>query len=321
MSSQKIIIFVLIITCVISSCSSESPTITETGNGKVFIQSNVQNGEIFLDGSFSGKFTPDTLELLAVKHLIKVRKQNYFSEEKEISILKNKLINEDFILNKNNLTKFMILEAFTNSFCDTCDVEKLFSKFQLENTNKIFVINYPSDYPFKNDVFYFAFFESVTNRKSYYNISQNPLFVINGIVTNEISEIIESETNKKPKIAITVMDSLVDGNGMLIDIFVDVYDLDEIDFNNLILRNAVIENEIIFSDLSSENSDKKIQFLLRKFSPDYKGISLSSISEKGRAKFAELTLVDPRWNKENLYVISFIQNELTKEVLQVGISK
>lgn len=98
MSSQKIIIFVLIITCVISSCSSESPTITETGNGKVFIQSNVQNGEIFLDGSFSGKFTPDTLELLAVKHLIKVRKQNYFSEEKEISILKNKLINEDFIL-------------------------------------------------------------------------------------------------------------------------------------------------------------------------------------------------------------------------------
>ncbi|MFZ1289494.1 MAG: hypothetical protein WAR79_05370 [Melioribacteraceae bacterium] len=312
---MKKIIFALSI-FVFISCNSDSPTITETGYGKLFVQSNVEKGEIFIDNEFSGKFTQDTLELFAVKYLIKVRKENYFSEEKEVSIKKNFLKTEEFILRENNLTKNILIETFANSFCDSCENSNLFSNILLVNPERIFIVNYPTDYPNINDVFYFDFYESVTNRIDYYNILNFPSLIVDGIISSEFEEVIENEINKKTNFEILVHDSLVDGNGITADIFVDVYDLDGNDFNSLMLRNALIEKEI-----NTTVSDRKVHYILRKFIPNYEGISLSSITKKGRSKFAEFTLVDPRWEKENLYVISFIQNELTKEVMQVGVSK
>ena len=82
----------LLIAAIFISCESESPTISETGYGKLVVTSNVPQGEIFVGEEFSGLYTPDTLEFLAVKHKIKVRKERYFSEEREISVPKNELI-------------------------------------------------------------------------------------------------------------------------------------------------------------------------------------------------------------------------------------
>ncbi|MBK8945259.1 MAG: PEGA domain-containing protein [Ignavibacteriae bacterium] len=309
-------IFLLILIFVFNTCRSKLPIESDPGYGKIFIQSNIDSSEIFLEGTFSGKFTPDTLEILAVTYRIKVAKENYFSEEKEITINKNKLVESNFNLNENNLIKNVFVELFSYSYCDTCDVSKIIQNINHGNDEKIFIINYASDYPNYDEVFYYDFWNGMIARGDYYDILQIPAIFVNGSRSYNLQNEITREFKKNINFTISVYDSLVDGNGMNINIFIDVSDLHGIDFNSLVLRNALVEKEV-----DVNNSNKKVQYILRKFIPDFNGKSLSSISARGRAKFAEFTLVDPHWNKENLYVISFVQNELTKEVLQVGSSK
>ena len=310
---KKIILLLFIV--FFYSCRSELPSETTTGNGRILVKSNIDRSEIYIDGTFTGKFTPDTLELLAVTYRIKVAKKKYFSEERDVPINKNKLITEEFTLEENKLIKNVFIELFSYSFCDTCDIEKTITKINPLKDNRIIIINYPADYPNYDEIFYYDFWNGMIARGDYYDILNIPAVTADGKLSYDFNNDIKTELNKNTNLEIEVRDSLVQGNGMHINVFVDVFDMHATDFNSLVLRNALIEKEV-----TADTSLPTAKYVLRKFIPDFNGKSLSSISERGRAKFAEFTLVDPHWNKENLYIISFVQNELTKEVLQVGSS-
>lgn len=314
----KFISKIILLPIILISCKSENPVTTETGYGKIVINANVDRGEIYVDEKFTGKFTPDTLKLFAVKHLIKVRKDGYFSVQKEIAIKKDEVISEIFILTKNHLSKNVLLETFTNSGCDSCKItNELFSDLIDKYPQKLFILNYPTRYPKQNDPMNLEVMEDVNKRLEYYNFFDVPQYVIDGNKNSSFETTIDAQLNKLTKLEITVMDSLISGDGLTIDVFLDVYDLDGIEFSSLVLRIALIENSIIFETPPGTNGQKEFNYILRGMIPDYKGISLAGIDKFGRAKFAEFKLLNPRWKKENLNVIAFVQNELTKEVLQV----
>ncbi len=319
---KQLSILIIISILTFYSCKTENPVVTETGYGKIIILSNVENGEIFVDGEFTKKYSTDTLELLAVKHLIKVRKNGYFSEEREISIRKDETIVENFILVNNNLDKIVLLEAFTNSGCDSCNsTNEIFQWLIDKYPQKLFIINYPTFYPNPNDPMNLEVREDVNQRMAYYNILYIPSFAIDGTKIHSFDSFVDEQLKSETKLEITVIDSLIQGDGITIDVFIDVYDLDGIDFSNLVLRIALIEKNINYETPPGTNGQKEFNYILRGMIPDYKGISLSGITKLGRAKFAEYKLLNPRWEKDQLSVIAFVQNELTKEVLQVGASK
>lgn len=310
---KNILLINIILLIFLNSCEKENPSISETGNGKVLITSNVEKGEIYIDDEFTGLYTPDTLVLLAVKHKIKVRKSSYFSEEREISFKKNDLKTEYFELIKNNLQKNTIIENFTDYDCISC-----YSNPQFDNLKKIYgeqiqIINYPL-LDINSDSF--ARIKQFADlRLEFYNIIEFPKFILDG----EASENLISDFNtillEEPKFEIIISDTIAQGGILVLSIFLDVYDLDGLDFENLALFNLITENKV---NLSFSEGEAEVNYLLRSFCSNPNGISLASISKKGRARFSVSEILNPTWKNEELKIISFVQNKNSKEILQTG---
>lgn len=295
---------ILIFAAFLFSCESETPTISETGYGKLVVTSNVENGQIYVGGEFTGLFTPDTLELLAVKHKIKVRKEGYFSEEREVSVPKNEVIIENFILDSNKIIKNILIEFFSDKTEIIPD--------NLPNDNRSIIINYPFDMDQENS-FSYTDEKHKKDRENYYGFFELPTTAIDGIVGNEPNLIYDERLIKVTNLDIVLQDTLTQGGMMVINAFVDVYDLDGLDFTNLILRIALVENEVFIEVGSAQQFYNSV---FRSFAPGHDGLSLKGISKKGRARFVTEIFLYPRWKKENLSIIGFIQNDNTKEIMQ-----
>lgn len=301
------------------SCKDENPTITETGNGRIVVESNVEKGEIFFDDMFSGLYTPDTLELLAVNHTIKVRKKGYFSQERKISFKKNEIRNEYFELNENNIKKNILIENFFYADCDTCNNEiKSLDMLKDDYGERLQIVNYPYYLNNPDEKLYNDVQSEVDNRLGFYNIVEINNPYIDGIYSNNFEDDIKNRLSKESKMTITISDTITQTGVFVLSIFLDVYDLDGIDFNNLALISTIIENDVI---ILKEENQSKADFVLRSMFSNPEGISLNGITKIGRARFAISDFLLPNWKKEDLIILVFVQNRNSKEVLQVGTIK
>ena len=306
---KKYISVFIVFAFLFSSCEDENPSITETGNGKAIIKSNVEAGEIFVAGEFTGLYTPDTLELLAVNHLIKVRKNGYFSEERKISIKKNSLIIEHFELTRNNLQKNILIENFIPSDCNSCYSNLQFDQLKNSYGEQIQIVNYLQE----NDNSFTNIQQFIDLRLQLYNVLETPQFVVDGSISENLIMDVEERLLSEPKFKISIADTIAQGGVLVLSIFLDVYDLDGLEFEHLFLYNVITEDKV---NTSAEGNEAN--YLLRSDFSNQTGISLSGISEKGRARFAVSEILNPTWKKENLTVISFVQNNHNKEILQFG---
>lgn len=306
---KKYISVFIVFAFLFSSCEDENPSITETGNGKAIIKSNVEAGEIFVAGEFTGLYTPDTLELLAVNHLIKVRKNGYFSEERKISIKKNSLIIEHFELTRNNLQKNILIENFIPPNCDSCYGNLQFDQLKNSYGEQIQIVNYLQE----NDNSFTNIQQFIDLRLQLYNVLETPQFVVDGSISENLIMDVEERLLSEPKFKISIADTIAQGGVLVLSIFLDVYDLDGLEFEHLFLFNVITEDKV-----NTSADGNEVNNLLRSDFSNQTGISLSGISEKGRARFAVSEILNPTWKKENLTVISFVQNNHNKEILQFG---
>jgi hypothetical protein len=313
---KKILLLNIILLISLNSCEKENPSISETGNGKVLITSNVEKGEIFVANEFTGLYTPDTLELLAVKHKVKVRKAKYFSEEREISFKKDELTIEYFDLNENNLKKNILIENFTDYDCTSCFSNPQFDELKKIYGEQIQIINYPV--VDGNSDLFADIKQFVDLRQELYNILFLPHLFLDGKTSENVFNDFDKRLLEEPKFEITIGDTIAQGGILVLSVFLDVYDLDGIEFEHLVLYNLITENKVNISALGT-NAD--VDYLVRGFFNNPNGISLAGISEKGRARFAVSGILNPFWKKEDLTIISFVQNNYNKEIYQVGTTK
>lgn len=319
MMKQIINCVIIILVILLISCKEEPPTITETGNGKIVVESNVERGEIFLEGISTGLFTPDTLELLAVTYSIKVRKKGYFSQERKISFKKNEIRTEYFELYENNIKKNVLIENFFYADCDTCNIEvKLLNQLKDDYGEQLQIVNYPYFIENPNEKLYDDVRSEVDNRLNFYNIVDINNPHIDGIFSNNFEDDIKNRLSKESKMTITISDTITQTGVFVLSIFIDVYDLDGLDFNNLALISAIIENDVV---IFREDIQSKADFVLRTMFYNPEGISLNGITKIGRARFAISDFLLPNWKKKDLMILVFVQNLNTKEVLQVGSKK
>lgn len=311
---KKLLLLYIIFILSVISCDKENPSISETGIGKVLITSNVEKGQIFVADEFTGLYTPDTLELLAVKHIIKVRKNGYFSEERKISFIKNSLTVEYFELSKNNLQKKILIESFIASDFDSLYSNLQFDQLKNSYGERIQIVNYLPE----NDNSFTNIQQFIDLRLQLYNVLEIPKFVVDGSISDNLVMDVEERLLFEPKFKISIADTIAQGGVLVLSIFLDVYDLDGLEFENLALFNLITENKV---NLSFSESEAEVNYLLRSYLNNPNGISLSGISEKGRARFAVSEILNPTWIKENLTVISFVQNNHNKGIYQVGITK
>jgi len=322
-------LLILGLTSLLVSCKTNPPTSSQqpiSQFGRVFITANIDSARIYLDGSFTNKFTPDTLVVSKGDHSIEVVKEN--------------------------TPRVVLLEDFANVSCDPCVLSNRIIESLSNFTygrSKLVVVKFPTNFPSSSDPFYLANPTDCSARRTYYNILFAPTTIIDGIDrpistdSIDVMEAVDAKLLNSPRFEVVVTDS-ISGGIYLINIYVNSVDkffpeekdfsiapnefksLDftiemdtsSIDFSDLVLHTVVTETDIEFSTPPGSNGETKFYDVMRKMLPSNAGESLGSIAQTGEGSFQRQVVIDPSWDQTHLNTVVYIQNLDTKEVFQAG---
>lgn len=311
-------------------CNTNPPDVLSiplVDTGKIFVTSNVDSALIFVDDIFSGNYSPDTLDISAGEHSIRLEKENYISKSEFITVIKNEIVSIDFELEFAAVNKIVLLEDFANVSCNPCVISNkiIYSLTHYNNALKVIAIKYPTNFPSPNDPFYLANTIDCNARMSYYNIFSAPTTVIDGIEkpistdSNDVKQKISNRMMQAAQFRLTVTDTLI-GSSYSVKIKVDLLDNSNIDFNNLVIQTVVIEESIEFANPPGSNGETIFYDVMRAMLPSNQGESITDIEATGSKQLTRQIMLDSQWQFEKIKAVVFIQDKITKEVYQVEIS-
>jgi hypothetical protein len=303
------------------------PSIPLVDTGKVIVTSNVDSALIFVDDIFTGKVSPDTLEVLAGEHSIRLEKENYISKTETVTAVKNEIVIINIDMEFVTVNKIVLLEDFANVSCNPCVTSNkiIYSLTHYNNGLKVIAIKYPTNFPSPNDPFYLANSTDCNARMSYYNIFSAPTTVIDGIEkpistdSNDVKQKISNRMMQEAQFRLTVTDTLI-GSSYSIQIKVDLLDNSNIDFNSLVIQTVVIEESIEFANPPGSNGETIFYDVMRAMLPSNQGELMTDLETTGSKEFTRQIMLNSQWQYEKIKTVVFIQDKNSKEVYQVEVS-
>ena len=320
-------ILILLLSILIISCQTNPPTTPINPvieYGKIKVASNAAGAMIFLNGSSTGKITPDTLTAEVGINQIKLVKTDFDTLIVNVNVEKNKTteINENLFA----ANKIVLIEDFANVSCVPCVTSNKIIEHLVNDkfgTSKLVAIKYPTNFPSPVDPFFLANGPDCNARMGYYNILFAPTTIVNGNLrptstdSNDVKDKIYSEFTKVPKFIVDVTGG-INGSDYTINISVNVLDISNIDFSKLVLHTVVTETDIQFATPPGSNGETKFYDVMRKMLPTNQGESLTNISQTGMYNFQRQLALNSTWIQSNINTVVFIQNKDTKEIYQAG---
>ena len=230
-------------------------------------------------------------------------------------------VNFNFVPQSRIINKVVLLEDFANVSCQPCVGSNLFIKSltrEVYGPEKLVAVKYHTFFPGPNDPLYTANKPLYDSKISFYNVFFAPTTIIDGLErpdTSALRQKIDTRLTTAPPFEIIVTDTFISGS-YYIDVRVN--SLSTIDLTNLMLEAAVIEEEIEFDNAPGSNGETKFYDVARKILPQIDGLSLADVQQSGsNIMDIEDDLLES-WQTNKLNVVVFIQNKLSKEVLQAG---
>ena len=319
------ITFIILATILMFSCETNPPNALEPTEeyGKVFVSSNVDSAEIFIDDLPSGYFTPDTLKLKVGIHNILLVKDGYSSSSEDIEVEINSIKNIVIPLVEQVAQKVVLLEDFSNVSCGPCvESNKIIKLLKHSYTDsKLVVVKYAASYPSPVDPMYLANTTDSDLRMSYYSVFFTPTVIVDGVDkpiasdSNSIKEQIDENLLESPKFEIFATKSIV---GDTIKVFgtLKLLDQTELDFSNLILHSVVIESIIEYPSPPGSNGETEFADVMRKMLPNNQGYSITEIENNNELSFNFESEINGIWMKDKLEVVLFVQDSSSKKIYQ-----
>ncbi len=307
-----------------SLISLDIPLVSVTETGRIFINSNADGAQIFVDQVNSGKVTPDTIVAAPGIHQIELQRAFYNSSTQQVEVFKDSLVTLNMFLQEKIPGNVVLIEDFANVSCVPCVISNKILESLTNVTyghSKLVAIKYPTNFPSPNDPFYLANTVDCNSRISYYNIFFAPTTVIDGIErpisTDSLSVMaaVDQRLTKELRFRMDVSSSAV-GAEYFITVTVKVLNGAGIDFSNSVLQTVVTETDFDFATPPGSNGETKFYDVMRVMLPSNAGQSLSGMSQTEEVVFQSQTSINPNWVINNLHVVAFIQNTNTKEVYQ-----
>ena len=296
--------------------------LTETG--RVYINSNIEGAQIFIDLVNSGKVTPDTIVTTPGIHQISLERAFFVSSTREVEVFKDSLINLDIVLEEIPPTNVVLLEDFANVSCNPCVISNKIIETLTNETygrNKLVAVKFPTNFPAPNDLFYLAAKEICDARISYYNVFFAPTTVIDGILkpistdSNSVKSAVDQRLLKELRFRMDVSDNVI-GTDYFTTITIKVINAAGLDFSNVVLHTVITETDIEFSTPPGSNGETIFHDVTRTMLPSSAGESLSGVSLTDEVVFQRQTNINPIWVTNRLNTVAYIQNVVTKEVYQ-----
>lgn len=315
------------VTIVPDSLINLNVTMTETSQaGRVFVNSNADGAQIFLDQVNTGKVTPDTIFASPGQHEIELKRAFYQTTTQQVELFVDSLVTLDVFLQEIPPSNVVLIEDFANVSCDPCVISNKIIESLTNVTyghSKLVAIKYPTNFPSPNDPFYLANTADCNSRISYYSVFFAPTTVVDGIerpVSTDSLEVIASVDSRLTKPLQFRMDvsSNIVGSLYLITVTIQVLNGAGIDFSNTVLHTVVTETDIEFATPPGSNGETEFYDVMRVMLPSNSGQSLSGISQTEEVVFQYQTDINSNWVVDNLNAVAFIQNTVSKEVYQTS---
>lgn len=233
------------------------------------------------------------------------------------------LLNINFSENSNlSATKIVQLEDFANVSCTPCLTSNKILESLTRNSqfrDQIQLIKFPTNFPSPVDPMYLSAKQYCDYRMSFYQILFAPTIIVDGLLrpvptdSNQIKDAIQQRLQVTSDYRISDS-SFTDNNGLFIKLNIETKNINNSELDKLILRIALIETEIDYTNPPGSNGETRFFDVVRKILPSNEGFRLSDL--KGTKLFSFANSLDTNWNYNNLRAVSFIQMEDTKEIIQ-----
>lgn len=246
--------------------------------------------------------------------------------------LSNDRVSKSITVASNLAIRRPMLESFTSSTCGPCVAgnQNVASVLQGYQDNQYSILKYQADFPGTGDPYYTA---EVGNRMTYYNVTGVPDLVVDGneyqINSQSLtSQMVDNSIARPSYIDLSTNYSV---GGQTVDFEVTIDPL--ADFTNLTLHSAIFEY-ITYNNTGS-NGETEFRYVMKKMVPSSSGFNLNSLQDGVQrvenfsyifnGNYILPTSANNPVNHainhsvedfDDLGVVVWIQNNVTKEILQ-----
>ncbi len=219
--------------------------------------------------------------------------------------------------------RVMLVEGFTNVGCPYCpDANAATHEFLADYGPSMAIgVSYHVSWPDSGDPFYTLANadSSIYFRRVYYGVNSVPSLFSDGTstVTGSVAALEGAATTRlTTESPITVAVEQVIEGGM-VTVTATVTAVDAVPLGDLALRIALTETEIHYAVAPGSNGQTDFYDTMRDMLPDARGTKFTIGLGETRV-FVQSTPVNVAWNLANIRAVVWVQDDLTREVLQAG---
>lgn len=219
---------------------------------------------------------------------------------------------------QSSAKRYVLLEHFTNSNCSICASRNptFYNTINQYSADVHHIAFHPS-VPYPSCVFYQANPTENNSRSSYYGINGTPRVALNGNLIQAGNPLLpvatlQAQLNQTSPLLLQVMES---GTGAQRTAVVTAKSLGTIPAGNYKLYVAAVEKTV---NQTTGNGESVHRDVFRKMLPDANGITFTPPAQGETATFTLDYTISPNWNAAEMYVVAYVQNTSSKEILNSG---
>ncbi len=212
--------------------------------------------------------------------------------------------------------RYIFMEHFTNTYCGICGARNpsFYSLLTKYEGNYHHMTVHPS-FPYTACTLYQANKTENSLRANYYAINSTPTLVIHGTSKKSLSSVnaavLDAELNKTSPVQVVVKET----GSSLRNISVEIKTVGNKPSGTFRVYAAAVERKI---NLASPNGEKVHHNVFRKFISQADGDPISLSDNGGSQNLSYSLTIDPSWVESEVYVLVWVQDINTKEVLNSG---
>jgi hypothetical protein len=219
-----------------------------------------------------------------------------------------------------NVKKYVLMEHFTNTNCGTCGSlnPSFFSTIKVETNKDVHHLAIHPSIPYADCALYQANTAPQDKRSTYYAIPGTPRVAVNGAATTGVSNIsaatLTAETAKTSPVSVKVTET----SGVAgFTASITVKTVNDIEAAEYRLFVALVEKKVNYKGRNTESVHYNV---FRKFLTAANGDGdIIVMPAKGAEKMVNFNYTfQAPWVADQMYVLAFVQNMTTKEILNSG---
>lgn len=219
--------------------------------------------------------------------------------------------------------RIVLLEEATNASCAPCALSNPnLQSFFSTHFGGVVSVRYHASWPGFDPMYQLNPTEN-SARISYYGIAGVPNYLLDGVnygVPGDPAFMAVQMRNNMAQaspVKIELSAGITPGE---VAADIQLIALENVTQANLRLRTAIIERRVVYASPPGSNGERDFPDVMRKLLPDPAGIEISALNAGDTLNYQLLSPVNPAWNWNDLAVVSWLQSDATKEVIQANIS-